>query len=173
MKSLALLLVGGWLAGNLIMFFVATQNFRTVDRLLASPTIEAAPALSSLPHDNMRMLLRHLSSELNRLYFFTWDLVQIAVGLAIVALLVLMNRKAEIILAGIMLLIVAIQLLFVTPRITAIGRALDFVPRNPLPPSAAPMMAEFWRLHGAFTGSDLVIVALGLVLAWKLRDSVS
>src|SRR6266481_4791522 len=100
MKSLALLLVGGWLAGSLIMFFVATQNFRTVDRLLASPTTQAAPALAALPHDNMRMLLRHLSSELNRLYFFTWDLVQIAVGLAVVALLVLMKRKAETILAS-------------------------------------------------------------------------
>jgi hypothetical protein len=71
------------------------------------------------------------------------------------------------VLSGIMTAIAAAQL-SVTPRITALGRALDFVPRNPVPPDAAPMMAEFWRLHAVYTGSDLILLALGVVLAWQI-----
>ena len=36
-KTIAALLLGAWLAGTLFMWSVATQNFRLVDRLLASP----------------------------------------------------------------------------------------------------------------------------------------
>jgi hypothetical protein len=71
-------------------------------------------------------------------------------------------------LIAVMLAIANVQLLWMTPQITEIGRVLDFVPRNPLPPSAAPMMAQFWRFHAAFTGSDLLLMVLGLVAAWRL-----
>src|SRR5256885_14014321 len=98
MKNLALLLVGAWIAGTLIMFFVATEIFRTVDRILESPTPEAAPYLATPPGAavspavqnsampkgarGVRPLLRHLSSELNRHYFYSWGLAQIALGAA-------------------------------------------------------------------------------------------
>ncbi len=168
MKSLAALLLGAWLAGTMLLAMVATQNFATVDRILSQPTPQAATPLSALPHDTMRPLLRHLSSELNRLYFFVWGVLQIVLGALLTILLLALGRRLEAGLAAVMLAIANVQLLWMTPRITAIGRALDFVPRSPLPPSAAPMMAQFWRFHAAFTGSDLVLMALGLFTAWRL-----
>jgi hypothetical protein len=167
MKSLALLLLGAWLAGSLIMFFVATQNFRTVDRILGSPGVEAAGPLSAVPAGVLRPLLRHLSSELNRLYFFSWGIAQMVLGLAVLALV--FRDRTQVILAASMLVLVVGLALFVTPQITEIGRALDFVSRNPLPPASAPAMAKFWKLHAAFTGLDGIKLLLGFVLAWKLR----
>jgi hypothetical protein len=168
MRSFAAFLLGVWLTGTILLAFVATQNFATVDRILAQPTPQAATQLSALPHDTMRPLLRHLSSELNRLYFFAWGVAQVAFGLLLLILLLGLNRRWEAVLVAVMLAIANAQLLWMTPRITEIGRALDFVPRNPLPSSAEPMMAEFWRFHAAFTGSDMVLMALGLMAAWRL-----
>jgi hypothetical protein len=166
MKPLALLLVGAWLAGSLIMFFVATQNFRTVDRILGNPGAEAAGPLGAVPAATLRPLLRHWSSELNRLYFLAWGVAQIVLGLGVVVLV--RGERVQVTLAAAMLVLVIGLLLFVTPQITEVGRALDFVSRNPLPPASAPVMAKFWKLHAAYTGLDSLKVLLGFVLAWKL-----
>ncbi len=168
MKSVAILLVGAWLTGSILMAVVATQNFATVDRMLTQPTPQAAAPLVSLPHDSMRMLLRHLSSELNRLYFVVWGFAQIILGVGVMLLLLLASRRVDACIAAVMLVIANLQLVLLTPRITDLGRALDFVPRNPVPPSAAAQLTEFWRLHTLFSGSDLLLMALGLVLAWRL-----
>ena len=166
MKSLALLLVGAWLASSLIMFFVAIQNFRTVDHILTQPGAEAAGPVSAVPVATLRPLLRHLSSELNRLYFFAWGLAQIVLGLGVLVLVV--RQRTPMILCATMLALVVGLALFVTPQITQVGRALDFVSRTPLPPASEPVMAKFWKLHAAYTGLDSLKLVLGFVLAWKL-----
>ena len=163
MKSLALLLVGGWIIGSLIMFFVATQNFRTVDRVLGRPTPQAEPVLKTVPHETARPLLRHLSSELNRLYFVVWNLAQIALGLGVLFAVARLGLRTETILTIVMIVIV-VALLGATPRIISLGRFLDFVPRNP-PPLEMP---AFWKLHGFYTGLDTLKVVLGIFLAWRL-----
>lgn len=171
MKSLALLLIGAWLAGTAAMAFVATQNFRTVDRILTSPTPQAVPSLSMVPRDSLRPMLRYLSSELNRLYFWSWGITEVALGIVVMTLLLMLGLRTESMIAAAMLAIATIQLVLMTPRITTIGRALDFVPRNPVPPDSAAVLAEFWRLHAAFTSTDLLLLVLGLVLSWKLGSS--
>lgn len=106
MRTLALVLVTVWLTGTLIMTFVATQNFRTVDRVLERPTPQAAPKLTVMDHDSLRMLLRHLSSELNRLYFITWNTVQVLLALVVLALMVRAGSRLETVLALVMFVIV-------------------------------------------------------------------
>lgn len=166
MKSLTLLLTGAWLAGSLIMFFVATQNFRMVDRILADPGPNAAEHVRSVPVAALRPLLRHLSSELNRRYFWAWGATQLLLGGAIVFLM--KGQRAPQLLAGAMLMIAAALLFLVTPQITDIGRALDFVPRTPLPAAYEPLMSRFWVYHAAYTGLDCVKVVLGVILAWRI-----
>ena len=95
MKSFAVFLLGVWLAGTILLAFVATQNFATVDRILSQPTPQAATPLSALPHETMRPLLRHLSSELNRLYFFAWGVAQIVFGVMLLILLLALGRRIE------------------------------------------------------------------------------
>jgi len=71
---LAALLLGAWLAGCLFMDMVATQNFRSVDRLLATPSPQLAARIPSMGgHNAARMLLLHQVGEQNRWYFETSD----------------------------------------------------------------------------------------------------
>ena len=86
MKSryVACWLVGAWIAGSLFMILVATQNFRSVDRLLAAPASARAP-FEKMGHQEARTFLRYQVSEQNRWYFETWETVQLALGLALIA----------------------------------------------------------------------------------------
>ena len=72
---------------TLLMWLVATANFRTADRVLNRPTPEAAPVLLSLPDAARRPVLRHLASELNRWLFRLWGALQMVLGAAVLALL--------------------------------------------------------------------------------------
>lgn len=166
MRTLALVLVTVWLTGTVIMTFVATQNFRTVDRILERPTPQAAPKLTALDHDTMRMLLRHLSSELNRLYFMTWNAVQLVLAVVVLALMVRAGSRLETALALAMLAI-AVALLGGTFRIIELGRTIDFVPRDPVPPE----VARFGKLHAVYGALELVKLVVGVVLGWKLGGS--
>ena len=49
-SNFACWLLGGWIAGSLFMILVATQNFRSVDRLLATPA-GAAPQIERMGRD--------------------------------------------------------------------------------------------------------------------------
>ena len=79
----ALFVLGAWTMGSLCMSVVATENFYTIDRLLESSTKpEFYAAVQKLGHTPARDLLRYLSSELNRLYFQGWNVMQLLLGAA-------------------------------------------------------------------------------------------
>ena len=84
-RRLSSLLLGAWLAGSLFMWMVATQNFRSVDRLLESPSPQASTQFDKLGRDGARTLLRYHVGEQNRWYFETWELAQIVVGALLIA----------------------------------------------------------------------------------------
>jgi predicted PurR-regulated permease PerM len=161
---LAALLAGAWLAGCLFMDMVATENFRSVDRLLAAPSPQLAERIQSMGgHDAARMLLRHQVAEQNRWYFETWEQIQIALGVALFLVLQFAagrdRWKLGITLA--MLAIVLIMHFFLTPEITRLGRAIDFV----APRATSAERTRFWTLHGTYSGSELLKLGLGLLLA--------
>ena len=162
MKPLLIALLGGWIAGTLILGAVATQNFRTIDRLLSAPRPEFGSALAPLGHDQGRVVLRYLSSELNRLYFRAWGLIQIAIGAVLVAGAFGLRPIDRVGVSGAVVIFVLVILLAVLNwSIVPIGRSLDFLPRNPAPPA----LTRFGRLHLAYTLLD----ALKLVLCtWLL-----
>jgi hypothetical protein len=57
--------------------------------------------------------------------------------------------------------------LWLQPEITAVGRGLDFVPREPAPPA----LSRFWVLHGAYTVLELVKLLIGVVVTvWMGRS---
>ena len=133
------------------MDMVATQNFRSVDRLLAKPAAPAAQQLQKLGPDAARVLLRHHVSELNRWYFETWGLIETFIG-------------AALLLALLMLLIAIVQRSVLTPQMVFLGRIIDWIPAD----QASPERSRFWLLHNAFTGLELLNWALGLSLTAKL-----
>ena len=157
-----MLAMGAWVAGSVLVSVVATQNFRTVDRLLdGSKNAAFSSAVGRIGHPAARDTLRYLSSELNRLYFGLWSVAQVILGVLVFWLISSgPAARARVVIAG-MLAIALLMLAWLTPQVTAVGRSLDFVPREPPPPA----LRRFWILHGLYTSLELVKLLLGAVAA--------
>ena len=168
-RLISIAIVSAWLAVTLCMWFVATRSFRNVGRVLASPSGEFEQTVETLGHDRARAALRYLASEFNRSMFHTYGLAQIALG----ALLLILVWRATprdstaLGLSGAMLALALVLTFIIQPQIVTLGRAIDFLPRNPPP----PQVSRFWMLHGAFTGLDGVKLLAGLYLLvrWMAR----
>lgn len=157
----AIFLMGVWLCGMLISSVVATENFFTIDRLLAaSGNAPFAAQVDRLGRAEAREFLRYLSSELNRLYFWLWNFAQLALGF--VVLWLIWGALTAVVRWGVvgMLAVVASLILWLTPAITSLGRSLDFVPRDPPPPA----MSRFWFLHAAYTSLTVINFVVGIII---------
>lgn len=154
------------------MFFVATQNFRGVERVLAEPPEPVAAHIEALGHAPLRALLRYQVSELNRFYFSAWEIAQMTLGLAVLLLLLFATKagRLALILAGTALVLLAVMHWGLTQQITQIGRDLDFLD----PDEALNLRQRFWSLHNLYSSLEvakfLAIAALsGLLLFGKYR----
>jgi len=161
-----------WLTGSVFIAVVATQNFFTVDRLVANPPNEAFQSLVvGMESPSARELLRYLSSELNRLYFQYWNLVQLPVGIIALRLVrpIPGSKHATWGIAA-MLFVVLFLMVFITPSMLTIGRALDFVPRDPIPSK----LRTFGLLHVTYSVFTLINFVLGiLVTLWIQKEHPS
>ena len=175
-RQWALVVIGAWLMGSLCTSVVATQNFYTIDRLLAgSSNGHFTSAVAQLGQPLARDLLRYLSSELNRLYFQMWNAAQLLFGALVLWLAaragsgnpLYTGRAARSVAA--MLAIVVAMALWLTPAIVSLGRSLDFVPREPAPPG----MQRFWVLHAAYTSLEMFKLAIGGFAAWWIVKASS
>ena len=163
-RRFAALLLGAWLAGCVFMDMVATQNFRSVDRLLAAPPPQIAERIQAMGgHDLARAFLRYQASELNRSYFDNWERAQIALG-AVLFLVLLFGsppNRLMLLLTLLMVSLVLVMHFYLTPEITRLGRAIDFVS----PGTPSPDRTRFWTFHGAYSACELAKFGLGTVLA--------
>jgi hypothetical protein len=147
------------------MIWVATANFRSVDLVLTSDHPKAQSEISTLGPDRARALFRYQVSEQNRGYFHRWELAQLALGAAlVVVLLASSENRLGVALAGAMVVLVALLHFFITPEVTAIGRAIDFTTLEQMPAERA----RFWNYHRAYSGLELVKLGLGLALGVRL-----
>jgi len=167
-RTLMALVLGAWMAGTLFMWGVATQNFRLVDRILAAPPEPWSERARFLPPQDVRLLMRHQASEVNRLFFERWGWAQIGLGILFAGLVFSAPSDRWLRLSAVAMLGIALGLQFgVVPETVRLGRLLDFAPRDPAPPEWAP----FWRLHAAYTGLDGTRLLLNLFAAFRLARS--
>jgi hypothetical protein len=158
---IAAFLAGGLILGSLFMIFVATQNFAAVDRVLAAPPHEATQMFQTLGPENARLLLRYLAGEENRLFFTTWELVQIALGALLTAVLLLAIKNRLLAgLTGAMLILALFQHFRVTPEMIALGRLVDFGGG-----ASSAAYSQFWRLHGLYGVLEVAKLILLIVVA--------
>jgi hypothetical protein len=158
---IAAFLSGCLILGSLFMIFVATQNFHTVDRVLASPPPEAAQMFQTLGPDNSRLLLRYMAGEDNRMFFVTWELALIVLGVALTAILLFVLRSGLLAgMAGGMVIIALFQHFRVTPEMITLGRMIDFGAG-----AGSAAYSQFWRLHGLYGVLEVVKLALVIVVA--------
>lgn len=162
-RSALLFVLGLWLGCTVFMWLVATQNFAVVESILDSNDTGLSSASSGLSPENLRLVLRYQASETNRLFFNGWGLAQLPIGF--VAILLAWRAKLSrvpLILIAAMVAVVVVLQGYVVPETIRLGRLLDFVPREPPPPEAAP----FWRLHHTYTALDMLKFLLGVAAAF-------
>jgi hypothetical protein len=160
-RYVACWLLGAWIAGSLFMIMVATQNFRSVDRLLATPG-SAASQVGKMGHAEARTFLRYQVSEQNRWYFETWEKIQLALGVAALAA-TFRQGKLTVSLTASMCALLLLERFYLTPEIIRLGRLIDFVPQA----ASSVERDVFWRFHGAYSGVELLKLALGFFLSGR------
>lgn len=169
MQALTIALMGAWIMSTLCMWFAATRSFATVESVIKRADPPFVEITKPLGETSTRVVLRHMASEINRSLFWGYGAVQIGLG-AILFLLVMRQNPRRALDSGLiaaMLVLAVILTVVLTPLIVAVGRSIDFLPRNPAPPE----MARFWMLHGAFTSLDglKLLAGVGLLLRWVFR----
>ena len=168
-RRAALWCLGFWAMGTIAVAVAATESFAVVDRLLGTlPNAEFGTRVGEMGSDAARELLRYLSSEVNRTFFGLWGWTQLPLS-ALVLWLVWGEKPLRIRYGVVAMLILAGILAFVlTPPIVSIGRALDFVPRDPAPPE----LATFGLLHAAYSVAEFAKLGMGLLVSfWLLRPT--
>src|SRR5262249_6116747 len=125
-RSVTCWLMGAWIAGSLFMIMVATQNFRSVDRLLATAEVSGGPPIvkQKMGRDEARTFLRYHVSEQNRWYFETWEKMQLALGALAVAgaWIALRDRRVFAVMAVTMFALLLVERFYITPEIVRLGR---------------------------------------------------
>jgi len=163
LTRISTLLLGAWIGGCVFMDMVATQNFRTVDRLLASPPANVAQRVQAIGgHDEARSFLRYQAAELNRQYFTGWENTQIGLGVLLILTLWVsgFRDKVTLWLPSLMLAVTLLMHFLLTPQITRLGRAMDFAGAGP-----ATSSTQFWVFHGIYSALELIKLGWGIALA--------
>jgi hypothetical protein len=165
-QVVAVVLLGMWLGLTVGMWYAAAGSFATTRRVLEGRHREVMEAIELLGTEWSRLVLRHLTSEINRAYFRAYGWAQTVLAVLLLAALAAQKPRDTMALAvvGAMFLAVLVLTFYVTPQVTELGRQIDFVPRDPPPPE----YSRFRLLHGAFTAVDgaKTLAGLGLLIRW-------
>ncbi len=165
-RSLVLcFLLGVWCSATVFMWQTAVQNFAVATGAQSSDVDGLREAVGDLSDENLRLILRHQASEVNRLFFRGWGWVQIPLSVA-VCLLAWARPSGPLVryASGIMLLIVLVLAAYVVPETIRLGRLMDFSAEGTIP----DVRSTFWTLHHTYTGLDMVKLALGLLAFGRL-----
>jgi hypothetical protein len=164
-RRIACLLLGLWMGAGLLMAWVALENSRSVDRVLARGDPAVLLQFKTMDRTQATLLLRHVASEQGSYLRETWETTQLFLAAFLFFFLLFGTDQGKFSLAlGLALfLIVASQRLGLTPEIVARIRALDF--------GAVVSRRDQLQLHVleyAYNLSELVKGVVGLVLAGML-----
>ena len=140
-------LLGALLLGSVFMGFVATENFQIASQVAASPPPDAEKIMKSLSQEDARTLLRYLAGEENRVFFQTWEIAELSLGVALAAFLFAgVKRRLLAGFAGAVVILAAFQHFEITPELVWQGRSIGFVPLN----AASSARDHFMKLHAAY-----------------------
>jgi hypothetical protein len=165
-RRLAAYLLGAWILGILLMGYVGSQSFATVEKILNNPPGPVAKDIEDLGTDIARMMLRYEASELNRFMAQVWGVIQLGLGAALIITSVLTQHRSRfiIIASTVMVIFVVYQMFVIQPSLNALGRSFDF-----LPPGAAPRDREAFATQTIwFNTLEVLKVLFGLVLSGRL-----
>jgi hypothetical protein len=145
------------------MALLVLENLRAGGQILVSATLPAQQLLKKLTPDEASLLVNYQIQELNRIYLPLWEIAQIALALALIAVLFFIDLKRRVmplVFAGSMFVIVLFQHFALSPELTYRGRDADFPPGN----RTFGVQARLWTMQQAYLGTEFVKLLMGGVL---------
>jgi len=165
-RRAAAFFLGAWIAGCVLIAYVAIFNLRSVGNMQRTTQPAAVKIINSLGDEQTRLIMRYHAAEINRGLFRNWEKAQFAIGLLLFLCLFLGTdrRVFPLILCGIMFAMVVFQFSGVEKELTYRGRETDFPPLN----TDFGAQQRVWALHQIYVSVECVKLAAGLVLAGYL-----
>ena len=147
------------------MQWTASQNHASVDRVLTSQPQQMQQIIFTLTDLEKKNLFRYVASETTRYNYNRWEWMQLAIGLALVAGIVMAQEpKQFLVISGLMILTVLTCHFLLTPQLTGLGRMLDFVPLD----QALAERKRFDSLGLLYTIIDYVKMGVGFGMLVQL-----
>ncbi len=161
-RRLVTFVLGAWLGASLFMIWVATENMRSVRRIVETPSGPAERFAIDAGKDRTASFMRYQAAEMNRALFSGWGVAQTAIG-AVLFLILLFGTSAgrlSLVISGLMLFLTLIMTFYLMPEMEGLGRASDYFMLN----QSTPERGRFRMLHGVYASMESVKILLGLVL---------
>ncbi|MDE0330297.1 MAG: hypothetical protein OXL41_00355 [Nitrospinae bacterium] len=159
-RSLHFALLVSWLALTLGVWWTATNSFETFDA-------RKNPVASKLfePASTTKIKGRMAAREVNARIFEAWNRLQIVFCVLLFYLLWRAGwiRGLPLALAGCLLLIVGVHVLWFSPKIEALGRILTNAEASAGDPA---VQSEFGRYHGAYVVTDVLKACVLAAAIW-------
>lgn len=167
-RRLFLVLLAAWLTGTLAVWITASNNFRHAKSVFDHAEQSGlAKKLAPLSAEDSREVMRHLASEINRSIFRFWDKLQVAVAVAALWLGWALTARWKRTALAAALVISLLLVCWITPTVLTLGPPLDFVLREPEPPT----WPQFMLYHSLYLILDGVkMVAIAAVLVASVRE---
>ena len=129
-RRLGAFLIGAWLIGNVLVWFVTSQSLMNVDRTLSTPPPQTQKEFDDMGPEVTRQILRHQAMRLNRRVVETWEMMQLGMGAALLAISTLTTHRSKvtIVSSALLVLMSAMAAFYLTPAMNALGRSFDFLP---------------------------------------------
>jgi hypothetical protein len=172
-RRFACMLLGFWLAGSMVMTFIAASSANSAGRLLLDHGPAAGLRIKSMGQEEARIMLAYPVRQQVRWWLEEWENLELALGALFFLFLLFGTREGKLVLS-VTLGIYAIVLFerFLTlPQMLYLGSQMDFVPANVVTPERNELIA----VQNAFTGVEivkgLVILGLGVYMIARTRRS--
>jgi hypothetical protein len=167
-RRLTSFLIGLWLGAGLLMTWIAIDSFRSVDRLLDSPNVQAGVEIKKI-QPAARALFRYQVARQNREWFDQWEWAQLVYGAVLFLYLLFGTKMGKVPLGSVLAMwaIVVVQHFMVTPQLTILGDTLDFAAAN----VSRAAGVKFWLLHSGYAGAETLKLTIGLIMALGLARS--
>jgi hypothetical protein len=167
------MLLGIWLAGSILMTFIAADSANTASRILRGHSAGANIRIKSMGEDEARIMLAYPVRQQSRWWLEDWENVELVLGAAFFFFLLFGTREGKLVLfftLGIYA-VVLFQRFLTLPQLLYLGSQMDFVPLNVFIPERNQLIA----VQTAFTGLEifkvLLQLALGVYLIARSRRS--
>jgi len=167
------MLLGFWLAGSIVMTFLASDSANSAGRLLIDHGPAASLRIQSMGREEARIMLGYPVRQQVRWWLEEWGDLELALGAFFFLFLLFGTREGKLALSltlGIYALVL-FQRLFTLPQLLYLGAQMDFVALNVVIPERNELLAVQKLFTGVEIFKALAILGLGVYMIARARRS--